>query len=147
MDHQSFLPILIPKPYAFADFLAMKPGTMLGGFMSIGDSWHLGPSWIIPPSFRTSNSSSKTVYSAYVLTEYAVRWRLNLRQSSRKISKSRLYMPQLTSLDRVWRNMQNTMRIEFNCHAPVGIYLGHVLRCNSVYLVNILTPDGYDCWL
>jgi hypothetical protein len=30
---------------------------------------------------------------------------------------------------------------------PIGIYLGHIIRCDGVSLVNVLTSEGYDVWL
>lgn len=116
--------------------------------MHIGDSWHLGPEWVFQKGDPwTVLPPGKISYLGYFLSEYSLKWRDNLHQYSRKISKSRLYTPRLELIDGSWRKLPNTMQIRLNVTSPVGIYLGHVLRCNGVYLVNILTMDGWDLWI
>jgi hypothetical protein len=133
------------RPYSFADFLAMKPGTLLGGFMHIGDSWHIGPEWVFQAGDIYPHGRSR--YSLTPILEYRVNWRRKLREYSRKVSRSRLYRPSQDGLEAGWRSHKNTMKIEFEVGKPIGLYLGHILRCNSVSLVNVLSPEGYDIWI
>jgi len=136
---------LVLRPYAFADFLAMKPGTLLGGFMHIQESWSLGPQWLLQAG--DINPKRKNIYSLFPITEYKVKWRQRLREHSRNLSASRFYAPPLDAVEACWKNPKNTIKIGFDLTKPVGIYLGHFLRCNGVSLVNVLTPEGYDVWI
>jgi hypothetical protein len=133
------------RPYALADFIAMKPGTFVGGLMHIGDSWHLGPEWL----FQAGDVYPKprSVYFARPISEYHVRWRRNLREFSQTISKSRLYRPPFEQIERVWRRQDNTIKLGFDVTKPIGIYLGHVLRSNGITLINVLSGDGFDIWI
>lgn len=136
------------RPYALADFIAMKPGAFVGGLMHIGNSWHLGPKWL----FQASDMYPKprSVYFVRPISEYHVRWRRQLREFSQSISNSILYRPPFEQIEKAWTliNGQNsTIKLGFDVTKPIGIYLGRVLRSNGVMLINVLSGDGFDIWI
>jgi len=133
------------RPYALADFIAMKRGTFVGGFMHIGNSWCIGPKWL----FQAGDvyPRHRSVYFAHPIAEYHVRWRQRLQDFSRQISNSKFYRPPVESAEEDWKQTKNTIKIGFNVTKPLGIYLGHVLRSNGITLINILSEDGFDIWI
>lgn len=126
------------KPYTFADFIAMKPGTLVGGFMHLQDSWHLGPEWF----FQEDDvyPLQRTTFNFQPILESKVQWR---RIPGTKFSGSKIHRESIAS----WDLKGCSTKVAFDIAQPIGMYLGHIMRSNSVTYVNILSPDGQDIWI
>ena len=128
-------------PYCFVDYLKMQPGTILSGLVRPGNSWKFAPEWVLPEGME----SWKTVKTSPFL-EHRVRWRQHLRKHSRMIGKSRVYRPPVEMI-RSCQEENRVILLKLPVGFPIGIYLGHIIRCDGVSLVNVLTSEGYDVWL
>lgn len=74
------------RVYAFADFFRMKPGTIIGGFAKIADSWRLATKWYLPEGLNKRN-----IIPFKFVTEHDVNWRRKYRPSSKTYGLTRLY--------------------------------------------------------
>lgn len=125
-------------PYCLADFVRMKPGSVLMGFAKVGNSWKLAENWLLPEQFN----SWKTIKICPVL-EHRVRWRQHLRSHSKMVKTTRIYRPPIEMI----KNKDRVIMMNMEIGIPVGIYLGHIIRFGGVSLVNVLTNEGFDVWI
>jgi hypothetical protein len=128
-------------PYCFVDYLRMKPGTLLGGFVRVGEKWKPSPRWELPDWLN----KDKPVRFNFFL-EHRTRWRQHLRKHSKMIGRNRIYYPPVDSI-KSCEQENRFITINFTIDYPIGIYLGHIIRIEGVSLVNILTSEGYDIWI
>jgi hypothetical protein len=127
------------RPYKLAEYLEMKPGTLLMGLMKVDSSWQLSTGWSLPKDM----SSWKTVKVAPFL-EHRTRWRQHLRKHSEMVKNTRIYKP---PSELIRNGASRVIVTKLEVGMPIGIYLGHIIRCDGVSLVNVLTSEGYDVWL
>jgi hypothetical protein len=123
------------RAYTFSDFLTMKPGTVVGGFLKVDDMYRLGPSWSLP-----EGSNRRLSRSFQFVFEHDAEWRRKFRQHSSMVGTSRVYsLPQIPFF--------SIKTFPISTLSPVGIYLGHIVRFDSCRYVNVLLGEGYDVWI
>lgn len=117
--------------YSFADFLSMKPGTFIEGFLEFPDrnGRLLARTWEGP-------STTKIVQ---VYKESVVEWR-NLPKQT--VSKTVYH-----KLSKYPSTFGRTTKHLFHRGQPLGIYLGHLARFDGVFFVNVLTHSCEDVWI
>lgn len=126
------------RVYAFADFFRMKPGTIIGGFAKIADSWRLATKWYLPEGLNKRN-----IIPFKFVTEHDVNWRRKYRPSSKTYGLTRLYRAPEEDLN----IPMPAISIPLEVNLSVGIYLGHILKAGDTHYVNCLTNEGYDVWI
>ena len=125
--------------YRLADYLRMKPGTIIPGMTRPENSWCLSPDWTMPENM----ADWKTIKISPIL-EHRVRWRQHLRKHSRMVGSTRVYRP---PVELIRSNQDRVVVTRVDVGLPVGIYLGHIIRFDGVSLVNVLTHEGFDVWI
>ena len=134
------------RVYAFADFFGMKPGTILGGFAKVNDSWRLATSWYLPDGL-----SQRDVIPFTFITEHDANWRRKFRGVSQMFGTTRFYKPVIQEpkpvVNTLVSQISKPLSIKLTTNQPVGIYLGHILRSNEIHYVNVLLGEGYDVWI
>lgn len=121
--------------YNYADWLRMKPGTIIHGCMKTGVAEaQLGSAW----GGRSTEVGME--FNIRVVLEHEVRWRERLTGTT--VNQVKVY--QTERLSPLPAEDTTTLRLPIG--QPVGIFLGHIVRAPAVSYVNVLAGEGIDVW-
>lgn len=133
------------RAFTFSELAAIQPGFIFGGLVHVDGTWKLGPDWnLLETDYHPRR---KGILVQYLLSEHKVKWRQRLRPYAKEVNGSRFYNPPMEEVSKTAGNLGNTIKVGFNTVAPVGMYLGHIVRTEGTTRVNVLIFEGYDVWL
>lgn len=134
-----------PRAFSFAELMTIKPGFIFGGLVHVDSAWKLGPAWnLLETDYHPRR---KGILVQHPLSEHKVKWRQRLRPYVKELNGTRFYSPPLDEISKTANNANNTIKVGFDTLAPVGMYLGHIVRTEGSIRVNVLIFEGYDVWL